>query len=131
MLGRGRPGGVDAAEIKKAVLDLATVGGVLFVEALTLIPAGCFLIGVTTEVITTVSGTGTTSFAVGDNVDPDIWGGTLPLPAGGKSDQTDFTVDGFAQFTVASRVRLTAEGTTPVFDAGLVRITVHYLQIFS
>jgi len=128
---RGRPGAGAALDVKTASVDLATTGGGATEDAVALIPAGCFLIGVTTEIIDAISGSGLTSFDLGDGTDVDVWGATLPLGAGSLTDQTDFTADGFAQFTVANLVRLTANGTVPQFDAGLIRITAHYIQIFS
>lgn len=130
-MGRGTPAIGAVADVKKVSADFDMVGGVGSIEDLNLIPVGCFVFGVTTLVVEAVSGSGLTGFDVGNDADADGWGAALPLAAGGKSDQSDYTAPGFFQAITANEVRLIAVGTTPQFDAGKVRVTVHYIQIFS
>jgi len=93
--------------------------------ATNLIPAGCFLFGITVRVTTLI--TGATSFDIGDGSDANRWGGTIAVAVGTTSSIADFTAAGYGQFTTANSVVLTANGSN--FTAGAVRVTAHYLTL--
>ena len=95
------------------------------VTATNLIPAGCFLLGVTVRVTTAI--TGATSFSIGDGSDADRWGATIAVAAGTTTTIANFTANGFGQFTAANNVVLTANGGD--FATGAVRVTAHYLDL--
>ncbi len=90
-----------------------------------LIPAGVFVIGVSTTVETLV--TGPAGYDVGDGTTVDLWGNSILVADGTTSDITDFTADGFGQYTAANDVVITTDGVD--FTAGVIRITVQYLGI--
>ncbi len=90
-----------------------------------LIPAGVFVIGVSTTVETLV--TGPAGYDVGDGTTVDLWGNSILVADGTTSDITDFTADGFGQYTAANDVVITTDGVD--FTAGQIRITVQYLGI--
>ncbi len=110
---------LQTVEVLKSALSGATV------TATNLIPAGCFLIGVTIRVTTLI--TGATSFKIGDGSDDNRWGDTIAVAAGTTTTIADFTAAGYGQFTSANNVVLTANGSN--FTAGAVRITADYLSL--
>ena len=93
--------------------------------ATNLIPAGCFLIGVTVRVTTLI--TGATSFTIGDGSDADRWGTGIAVAAGTTTTIADFTAAGYGQFLTSNSVVLTAAGSN--FVTGAVRVTAHYLDL--
>lgn len=110
-------------EVKTAACTEAALSGAT-VTATDCIPAGSFVFGVTVFVDTLIEGA--TTFTIGD-ADPDRWGTGIAVAQGTTTDITDFTADGFGQFTSATDVVLT--GTGGSFTAGAVTITVHYISL--
>lgn len=96
-------------------------------SATDLIPAGSLVLGVTVRVTTAV--TGSTTFTIGDGTDADKWGATIAQTAGTTTDATDFTTSSPTYYTSATSVVLT--GTGGSFSAGVVRVTVHYIDFTS
>lgn len=91
------------------------------------IPAGAFLLGVTTRVDAALGETnGTTGYAVGDGSDPNLWGDVSGVAIGTDSDSADFTASGAVGFDTSARdVVLTAAGGN--FDGtGDITVVVHY-----
>lgn len=113
--------GVDQAP---AVVDFAVSG-----TATGLIPAGAMVIGVSTRILTTISGGGATGYQVGDGIDVDRWGVRSSLVVGQITDPRDFTTNVliFNNTASAADVVLTGEGGTPT--AGTVRIVVTYMSL--
>ena len=95
------------------------------VTATDLIPAGADVRGITTNVVTTI--TGATGINTGDGIDVDRWGANTALTAGTKTDIKDYTAAGNGQFATANDVVITAVG--PNFTAGAIRVSVHYLEL--
>lgn len=106
-------------------VDTATAMSGATVTLSNLIPAGCFLIGVSVYVDTAI--TGATSFDVGDGTDADRWGDNIAVAADTTTSLADLVGTGPAVFTAANDVVLTAVGSN--FTAGAVTVTVHYLDI--
>lgn len=91
-----------------------------------LIPAGSFVIGVTTRV--QEGGiSGPAGFDVGDGIDVDRWGNSLDPSSNAISDIRDFTSGAVTLFPTANDVVITSDGVD--FTGGSVRITVHYLTL--
>lgn len=110
------------------VTKTAAVGA--SVTATALIPAGCFLLGVTTRVNTALgAGTGTTGYTVGDGSDVDLWGVAAAVIAGTATKGSDFTAAGAAKFyATAQDVVLTAAGGN--FDGtGAIEVVAHYIAV--
>lgn len=96
-----------------------------------LIPAGAIPIGVTTRVTTAI--TGATGYDAGDGVDQDAWGANIAVALGTTSDNTDWTGAGAAvplnMYPAANDLVLTPIGGA--FTAGVVRVTVHYIDVIA
>jgi len=114
------PNGAET-EDKFATTTVLTSAG-SSVTAAALIPAGSFVIGITTRVITTV--TGPTGYDVGDGVDVDFWGSSIAVALGTTSDITDYTSSSLRNFPTANDVVITSDGVD--FTGGEIRIIVHY-----
>ena len=107
-----------------AVVDFASSG-----TASGLIPAGALVLGVTSRILTTVSGGGATDISTGDGVDADRWGTAGALTAGTTIDPTTYG-DNTIQFNnsaSAADVVVSGVGGTPT--AGTVRVTVAYMLL--
>lgn len=94
-----------------------------------LVPPGALPLGVTTYVLTPISGGGATGYNIGDSGDPDRWGGNLALAATTQSDPTVYTDNtlSFNASASAADVVLSGVGGTPT--AGTVRVTLAYLSL--
>jgi hypothetical protein len=88
-----------------------------------IIPAGAVVLGVTTRVVTLV--TGATSYAIGDGSDADRWGTGIAVAKDTVSGNADCTITSIPVYAAATNVVLTAGGSN--FTAGAIRVTVHYL----
>ena len=88
-----------------------------------LIPAGAFVLGVTTRIRTNVSGPA--GFTVGDGVDVDRWGTSNGLTSGSVTDGTDFTSGNLTLFSAANDVVITSDGVD--FTGGTIAVAVHYM----
>lgn len=111
--------------IKTATTTITTSSGASQ-TATNLIPAGCFYLGVTIRVTTTV--TGATSIDVGDGSDVDRWGDNIAVSANTTTTMASFTATGSGERQASAlSVVLTAVGSN--FTGGVVRITVHYLDL--
>lgn len=113
--------------IKTAKTTLSNVSGAS-VTATSLIPAGAFLIGITSRVNTALgTGNGTTGYQVGTASDPDLWGAITGTTAGTASGSANYTAEGASGlFTAATNVIVTAVGGN--FDAtGVIELCIHYL----
>lgn len=88
------------------------------------LPAGAFVLGVTSSINTTV--TGPTSVQVGDGTDADRYGIFSTLTAGQFLNLSSSTADPTGWQAANGNVVLTAVGGN--FTSGVMRITVHYLS---
>ncbi len=110
--------------VRQASTLLATPSGASATAA-GAIPAGSFVVGVTTRVVTTV--TGPAGYDVGDGVDVDRWGNSIAVASGTTSDLTDATAAAHDSFPAANDVVITSDGVD--FTGGSIRITVHYMDL--
>jgi len=106
-----------------AVVDFSASG-----TATGLIPAGALPVGVTTRVLTVISGGGATGYNVGDVSDNDRWGSIAALTAGTVSDPTDYTDNTLSFNNSASAVDVVLSGIGGAPTAGTVRVTLAYLS---
>lgn len=90
-----------------------------------LLPAGCILLGLSTYVTDTITGSGVTGYTVGDGADPDRWGSVSAVAIGTTTTIADWTAVGIV-LTSATDVTITAIGGT--FTAGEVRVVAHYID---
>jgi hypothetical protein len=90
-----------------------------------LLPAGCILLGLSTYVTDTITGSGVTGYTVGDGSDPDRWGEAAAVSIGTTTTIADWTAVGIV-LTSALDVTITAVGGT--FTAGAVRVVAHYVD---
>ena len=105
---------------------VATTGG--------LIPAGAFLMGVTTRINTALgTGNSTTGYTVGDGSDADLWGSVTAIAAGTASKAAPITSqssgytanDACGLYLAAQDVTLTATGGN--FDGtGAIEVSAFY-----
>jgi hypothetical protein len=121
----GSPGSLFALVTRRIVLGagaaLVTLGAV--------IPAGARVMGVTTEIVTSLGTTqGVSAFAIGDATAMDRWGIQDVLSQGAQTDQGDFHGSDLPIYPTASDVVLSAIGG--LFDGtGEVEVSVHYLLL--
>jgi len=111
-------------QVKRATVTVSTSSGAS-VTATNLIPAGSFVIGVTTRVTTTV--TGPAGYDVGDGTDIDRWGNSILVAFDTTSDITDFTSGALTLFPAANDVVITSDGVA--FTGGVIRLVVRYVTL--
>lgn len=126
-----RPGRSSATnqaitQIRTAEATVVTSSG-SSVTASNLIPAGSFVIGLTTRVTTLV--TGPAGYDVGDGADVDRWGNSILVAEDTTSDITDFQSSALTLFPAANDVVITSDGVD--FTAGEILITVHYMTLVA
>lgn len=97
------------------------------VSATSLIPANSILLGVTTRVITNI--TGCTSINIGTSADADAFAAGTALTAGTTTNIADHTVTAPAYYDTATSVVITAVGGGASFTAGAIRVTAHYIRL--
>jgi hypothetical protein len=117
-----------ALAVRQATTTVNATAAAASVTATNLIPAGAFVLGVTTR-ITTGLGTsnGTTGYQVGDGSDADRWGNKTGTTSGTSTSNSDATANWTGAFTTANNVVITAVGGN--FDGtGVIRITVLYIN---
>lgn len=117
----------QATVLSQATALLATTTGALTETQADLIPAGSLVLGVTIRVTSAVSGAGLGTMSIGDGTDADRWGTGIALAAGTTTTIADFTISSPVYYAAATGVVLT--GNAGQFDAGAVRLTVHYLSL--
>jgi hypothetical protein len=112
-------------EVRHAEAVVSTPSG-SSATAAGLIPAGSFVIGITTRV-QDPGISGPAGFDVGDGIDVDRWGNSLDPSSNAISDIRDFTSGAVTLFPTANDVVITSDGVD--FTGGSVRITVQYLSL--
>ena len=117
------PTNLYATRLRHATQELTALSGAT-VTATNLIPAGCWLVGVTARV--TLAITGAADFDIGDGTDVDLWGAAIAIALDTVTDITEFTAAGQAQYTAANNVVMTGNGS---FTAGSVRLVAHYIDL--
>jgi hypothetical protein len=119
-------GALGEATRLRQVTDTVTGMTGATASATSLIPAGVLLLGVTTRVITAI--TGPTDIDIGYSGDVDAFGdGLTALTAGSTTDLSAHTATGPLYFTGATSVVITTNGGN--FTAGAMRVTAHYIQL--
>ncbi len=93
--------------------------------ATNLIPAGCMLIGVTSRVLTAV--TGPAGFDIGDGVDVDRFGNSISVGLGTTTNIINATTSAITTFQASNDVVLTSDGAD--FTGGSVKLVAHYISI--
>jgi hypothetical protein len=118
----------QATNIRQATVVVTTTAAAT-ATATNLIPAGSFVIGVTTRVTTAVTGdAGFTGFNVGET-DADRWGANVSPLLNATTDLTNAVVTAPIIFTAATSVVLTQVGGSTFSAGGVVRVTVHYISL--
>lgn len=121
-------GNAQRVNLSQATTSLTTNSGLGTATATNLIPAGSLVVGVSTRVTTEISGAGgLTSLSIGDGSDADRWGAAIALAAGTTTTLANATITTAPIYAAATSVVLTANAGQ--FDAGVIRITVHYLSL--
>lgn len=91
------------------------------------IPKGCFLLGLSAKVITAV--TGATTWDLGDGSDADCFANDKGLTVGTVTTQADYTAEVLKQYTSATSIVATANGSN--FTAGKLRVTMFFIRLAS
>jgi hypothetical protein len=97
------------------------------VSATSIIPANSILLGVTTRVITAI--TGCTSINIGISGDADAFGAGTAITAGSTTNIADHTVTAPVYYGSAASVVIAAVGGGASFTAGAIRVTAHYIRL--
>ena len=125
----------QATNIKQATVVVTTTAAAT-ATATNLIPAGATVIGVTTRVTSAVTGdAGFTGFDVGHSgtaivsADQNAFGDNVTPSINETTDGTDSTVAGPINFCTAADVVLTQRGGSTFVAGGVVRVTVHYINL--
>ncbi len=129
--GYGYFGGANGqtTNIKQATVVVTTTAAGT-ATATNLIPAGSMVIGVSTRVTTAVTGdAGFTGINIGDGSDPDRWGANVNPALDETTDLTDCTIISAPIYAAATSVVLTQVGGSTFNAGGVVRITVHYINL--
>jgi hypothetical protein len=131
----GRLSGVMSANgagfaIKNVTALLSAVNGAT-VTATNLIPAGSFVLGVTTRITTALgTGGGTTGYQVGDGSDADRWGVSAAVTLGTQTGQaaSPATANPTGYFASAQSVVITAAGGS-FNGTGAIRVVASYIDL--
>lgn len=111
----------NGAYLQFVQLNGTATGTGATISASNLIPEGTVVMGCVARVTTAFSGSGLTTFTIGDGSDADKWGALIALTAGTKTTSDDFTAAGPTLYTSNTSVVLT--GTGGNFAAGAARIS--------
>ena len=127
--GDNAAGNVGALTSVKSAIATVSSSAAATLTASSLIPAGCFLLGLTARITTTFgTTTGLTDFDVGDGVTADRFANSLAITSGTTMDMTDATASPGGWFASANDVVLTAVGGN--FDAtGVIELIAHYIDL--
>ena len=122
-------GNVGALTSVKSAIATVSSSAAATLTASNLIPAGCFLLGLTARITTGFgNSTGLTDFDVGDGVTQDRFANSLAIASGTTMDITNATVAPGGWFMTANNVVLTAVGGN--FDAtGVIELIAHYIDL--
>ena len=114
--------------IKSAIATVSSSAAATL-TATNLIPAGCFLMGITARITTTFgNSTGLTTFEIGDGSDVNRWGTAIARTSGTTVSLADATAQAGGWFIAATSVVLTANGGN--FDAtGVIELIAHYIDL--
>lgn len=100
------------------------------ITATNLIPAGSLVIGVSTRVTTTFdNSSGLTTFSIGDGTDADRWGAAIARTSGTTTTLANATITSAPIYAAATSVVMTADAGTFNVAAGVIRVTVHYIDL--
>lgn len=124
--GSAHQGGADIL----TAVTLLSVGSGATAVATGLIPAGSFVLGVTTRIGTALNG-GVTGYQVGDGSDADRWGAASAATSGTKTGEpanNPPTANPTGYYQAAGDVVLTPAGAGSFGGTGAVRIIVTYLR---
>lgn len=115
-----------ALNIKQATV-LHTCDSGLITETLTaMIPAGAVVLGVVARVVTALSGTGLTSWSLGETGATTRYGTVLALAVGTVADSTTWVAEPTGTWAATARNILLTGNAGGVFEAGTVRVTLFY-----
>jgi hypothetical protein len=120
----------QATNIRQATAVVTTTAAAT-ATATNLIPAGAFVIGVTTRVTTAVTGdAGFTGINIGDGTDADMFGANVSPLVNATTGLTNSTITAPVINTSAAKsVVLTQVGGSTFVAGGVVRVTVHYFDL--
>lgn len=82
------------------------------------------MFGVTIRVTTAI--TGATSISIGDGTDADRWGASIAVALNTTTTGANFTINSVPIYPSDTSVVITGAGGN--FSAGVVRVTVHYMN---
>lgn len=120
--------GDAAINVDINIVQIITNGGTGLHTIVGFRPAGAIILGVTLDILSPLSGTGLTSFSLGDAVDPNLYGGGIALAAGTTVDMSDWTANPFEFLTADADVRLQANGGG-VFSSGVALVAVYFINL--
>lgn len=109
---------------KQASVILSPTSGNL-ITASGLVPEKVIFLGVTTEILETI--TGATSLNIGDGFIPDIYADGTSVVVGTKTDLSDHTSDPLRWTPTSEDVEVAAIGGN--FTGGSIRVTTHWLVL--
>ena len=94
-----------------------------------LIPAGAYLLALTTRVTETI--VGATSVDIGDGSTADLWGNNTGVSVDTTTDHTDYTTAAAVGtlYLSANNVVITAVGGAADFSDGTMRVTALYIDV--
>lgn len=114
--------------IKTAMALLSNVSGAS-VTSSSLIPAGAFVVGVSTRIVTSLGGGGgTTGYTVGDGTTANRFGTSAAITAGTTTTNSGASATFTGTFPAANNVVITAVGGN-FNGTGDIRVSVHYIDI--
>lgn len=126
--------GVVGTRTQKTLIRLATVEvtttAAATATATNLIPAGSFVLGVSTRVTTAVTGdAGFTGIDIGNGTDADMFGANVSPSLNATTTLANSTITAPVIYAAATSIVLTQVGGTTFVAGGKVRIVVHYISL--
>jgi hypothetical protein len=120
----------QSTNIKQATAVVTTTAAAT-ATATNLIPVGCMVVGVTTRVTTAVTGdAGFTGINIGDGTDADMFGANVSPLINATTGLANSTITTPVINTSAAKsVVLTQVGGSTFVAGGVVRVTVHYIDL--
>lgn len=119
----------EIPEIDNAFSVILTISGEISLSGASskwaaAIPDGAVVIGLKTEVVEQITGSGVTGYKIGDGSEDNRWGDITGIEVGTKSNNSDWNDPTVQAFISATDIVVTAKGG--VFTGGRIKVVLVY-----
>lgn len=113
----------------KSATELHTLAAAVQSDTVIQVPAGALVFFVSARVTTAIMGPVNWQYGLSDDGTPNRYGNNLAVAAGTTSKGFDASTLAATYSSGAVSIRLRAQDGVTAFTAGIVRITIHYLEV--